>query len=149
MLRSHVSAGARTRTSEDENGQMKIEFKELKEKPLKKKREPVEPILPESIDEVISFFATKGRELQNWKAEAEAFFYHFDSVGWMGTSNRKIIDWKSRAHLWIADKTVKEKQQALKTNGTTTNQSGSTRESRLSDAVDLIGELLSQNEIEG
>ena len=45
-------------------------------------------------------------KLPEWKAEAELFFYHFDSVGWMGTSNRKIQDWESRANLWISDKAL-------------------------------------------
>jgi hypothetical protein len=75
--------------------------------PLKKKRNPVEPHLPKDMEEVISFFEKNAADkLPEWKAEAELFFYHFDSVGWMGTSNRKIQDWESRANLWISDKVL-------------------------------------------
>ena len=143
------SVPARMHTHEDEStGQIEIVFNELKEKPLKKKREATEPILPQDINEVISFFETQGRMLQDWRAEAEAFFYHFEAVGWMGTSNRKIQDWKSRAHLWISDKIVKEKQQSQRSYGTTTNQQNNDRAARAIEAAELVERLLREDEEE-
>ncbi len=87
------------------NGQFTLFSEEAP--PLKKKRNPVEPHLPKDIEEVVTFFEKYAADkLPEWKAEAELFFYHFDSVGWMGTSNRKIQDWESRANLWISDKAL-------------------------------------------
>ena len=79
---------------------------------IKKKRNPVEPNLPKDIDEVIRFFEKNAADkLPEWRAEAESFFYHYDSLGWMGTSNRKIQEWESRANLWISDKALKNGEQ--------------------------------------
>lgn len=87
------------------NGQFTLFSEEAP--PLKKKRNPVEPHLPKDIEEVVTFFEKYASDkLPEWKAEAELFFYHFDSVGWMGTSNRQIQDWESRANLWISDKAL-------------------------------------------
>jgi hypothetical protein len=138
---------ARVRTHENEDGQMEIVFKEVEPKPLKKKREPVEPVLPEDIQEVISFFEKYGQSLQDWRTEAEAFYYHYDSLGWMGTSNRKIQNWKSKARLWIADQTVKEKQKSVNNATTTINPTSSTRESRLAEAAELVDSLLREGGI--
>ena len=138
---------ARVRTHENEDGQIEIVFKEVEPKPLKKKREPVEPVLPEDIQEVISFFEKYGQSLQDWRTEAEAFYYHYDSLGWMGTSNRKIQNWKSKARLWIADQTVKEKQKSVNNATTTINPTSSTRESRLADAAELVDSLLREGGI--
>lgn len=75
--------------------------------PLKKKRNTVEPHLPKDIEEVVTFFEKYASDkLPDWRTEAELFFYHFDSLGWMGTSNRKIQDWESKANLWISDKAL-------------------------------------------
>lgn len=87
------------------NGQFTLFSEEAP--PLKKKRNPVEPHLPKDIEEVVTFFEKYASDkLPEWKAEAELFFYHFDSLGWMGTSNRKIQDWESKANLWISDKAL-------------------------------------------
>jgi hypothetical protein len=93
-----------SRTHVREDGQFVL-FKE--DVPIRKKRNPIEPNLPKDIEEVVTFFEKYASDkLPEWKAEAELFFYHFDSVGWMGTSNRKIQDWESRANLWISDKAL-------------------------------------------
>ena len=74
---------------------------------IKKKRNHVEQNLPDNKDEVIRFFEKNAADkLSDWQAEAELFYYHFDSYGWMGTGNRKIQDWESRAYLWISDKAL-------------------------------------------
>ena len=97
------------RTHVREDGQFVL-FKE--DEPIRKKRTPVEQNLPKDMDEVIRFFEKNAAgKLTDWKAEAELFFYHFDSLGWMGTSNRKIQDWESRANLWISDKALKNGEQ--------------------------------------
>ena len=139
---------ARVHTHEGEDGQMEIVFKELEQKPPKKKREPVEPVLPQDMYEVISFFEQNGGQLQDWKVEAEAFYYHFESLGWMGTSNRKIQDWKSRASLWIADKTIKEKQEKQKNYGTTIHQQSNDRAARAIETAELVERLLREDEEE-
>ncbi len=98
-----------SRTYVREDGQFVL-FKE--DVPIRKKRNPIEPNLPKDMDEVIRFFEKNAADkLTDWKAEAELFFYHFDSLGWMGTSNRKIQDWESRAYLWISDKALKNGEQ--------------------------------------
>lgn len=98
-----------SRTYVREDGQFVL-FKE--DVPIRKKRNPIEPNLPKDMDEVVRFFEKNAADkLTDWKAEAELFFYHFDSLGWMGTSNRKIQDWESRAYLWISDKALKNGEQ--------------------------------------
>ncbi|MBR1464319.1 MAG: hypothetical protein IJ604_13225 [Prevotella sp.] len=104
-----------------ENGQLVL-FDE--EEPTKKKRTSVEQNLPNGMDEVINFFEKNASDkLPDWRAEAELFFYHFQSLGWMGTGNRKIQDWESKAYLWISDKAIKNGEidsRSLRTYGRTT-----------------------------
>ena len=101
---------APARTHMCENGQFTLFSEEVP--PLKKKRVPIEPYLPGSIDDVFAFFEKNAADkLPDWKTEAELFFYHYESLGWVGTSNRKIQDWESRANLWIGDKVLKNGEQ--------------------------------------
>ena len=142
-----LTTGAHTHTCE--NGQTEIVFNELKEKPLKKKRELVEPILPESMDEVVSFFEKKAAsKLPKWKEEAEIFFYHFESIGWAGTYGRKIHDWKAKANLWICDRVLELQKQKSNQNGTTINNTSNERAASDIEAAELVERLLRENELE-
>jgi hypothetical protein len=128
-----------------ESGQEEIIFKdvelETKER-LGRRPEPPKPNLPGSLEDVIAFFEKNAADkLPDWKESAEAFFYHYESYGWNGTSNRKIIDWKSKANLWICDKVIKHKQ--TKNNGV--NSTNNARDESDRAAAELVERLLREN----
>lgn len=50
-----------------------------------------------SVEEVISFFLAKNQE----DSAGRKFFNHYQSRGWITTSNQPITDWKAAAELWI------------------------------------------------
>ena len=139
----------RVRTRVNEDGQSEIVFKDVEKEAkerLNRRPEPPNPHLPASIDEVFTFFERKadGR-LPDWKNEAEAFFYHYESYGWNGTSNRKILDWESKANLWICDKILELK----KAHNNGTNNTNHDRYDSDREAADLVERLLRENRREG
>ena len=142
----------RVRTRVSDNGQEEIVFKdvekEVKEK-LNRKPEPPQPNLPGSLEEVIAFFEKNAADkLPDWRDEAEAFFYHYESYGWNGTSNRKIVDWESKANLWICDKAIKHKQTKNNHATTTNNNTSNDRAASDREAAELVDRLLRENRIE-
>ena len=142
----------RVRTRVSDNGQEEIVFKdvekEVKEK-LNRKPEPPQPNLPGSLEEVIAFFEKNAADkLPDWREEAEAFFYHYESYGWNGTSNRKILDWESKANLWICDKAIKHKQTKNNHATTTNNNTSNDRAASDREAQELVARLLRENRIE-
>nr|WP_315160408.1 transcriptional regulator [uncultured Flavobacterium sp.] len=77
------------------------EFFEEKEKKKKKLREKKEPFLKEKIppewQEVTTFFKEKNAT----EIEAEKFFNHFQSNGWLVGGKSKMKDWKAAASNWL------------------------------------------------
>ncbi len=142
----------RVRTRVSDNGQEEIVFKdvekEVKEK-LNRRPEPPLPNLPGSLEEVIAFFEKNAADkLPDLREEAEAFFYHYESYGWNGTSNRKIVDWESKANLWICDKAIKHKQTKNNHATTTNNNTSDDRAASDREAAELVDRLLRENRIE-
>ncbi|MBO4550097.1 MAG: hypothetical protein J5733_05145, partial [Bacteroidaceae bacterium] len=78
-----------------------------------------------------------------------AFFYHYESYGWNGTSNRKILDWESKANLWICDKALKHKQTRNNHATTTINNTSNDRAASDREAAELVDRLIRNNKIEG
>ena len=110
ILLHHRRARAQAPVRICEDGQVEI----FSEDPVNKKRQAIEPNLPKDLDEVIDFFESKAAEkLPDYKAEAEMFYYYFQSIGWRTSSNCKIQDWESRANLWIADKILKNGEKCI------------------------------------
>ncbi len=143
----------RVRTRVSDNGQEEIVFKdvekEVKEK-LNRRPEPPKPNLPENLEEVITFFEKNAADkIPDWKEVAEAFYYHYESYGWNGTSNRKIVDWESKANAWICDTVIKHKQ--TKNNyGTTPNyNTGNDKDASDREAAELVARLLQENRRDG
>lgn len=142
----------RVRTRVSDNGQEEIVFKdvekEVKEK-LNRKPEPPQPNLPGSLEEVIAFFEKNAADkLPDWRDEAEAFFYHYESYGWNGTFNRKILDWESKANAWICDTVIKHKQTKNNHATTTNNNTSNDRAASDREAAELVDRLLRENRIE-
>lgn len=54
--------------------------------------------MPPSLDEVITFFNEKEKSDQ----EAEKFFNHFESNGWLVGGKTKMKNWQAAARNWIA-----------------------------------------------
>jgi len=128
-----------------ESGQEEIVFKEVEQEAkerLGRRPEPPKPNLPGSLEDVIAFFEKNAADkLPDWKESAEAFFYHYESYGWNGTSNRKIVDWESKANLWICEKAIKHKQ--TKNNGV--NSTNNARDESDRAAAELVERLLREN----
>jgi len=147
----HDKVNARICTHTCENGQEEIVFKELEEEQPKKKKAPLEQNLPKSLEEVLRFFEKNASDkLPDWRDEAEAFFYHYESYGWNGTSSRKIVDWESKANLWICDKTMKyksnQKQQSY--GPTAINNTNTPRGASDEEVAELMERLLREGELE-
>ena len=128
-----------------ESGQEEIIFKEVEQEAkerLGRRPEPPKPNLPGSLEDVIAFFEKNAADkLPDWKESAEAFFYHYESYGWNGTSNRKIVDWESKANLWICDKAIKHKQ----TKNYGVNITNNARDESDRAAAELVERLLREN----
>lgn len=62
-----------------------------------KKNEKKDVFLSPSLDEVKGFF----RELQTPEMEAEKFFNHFESNGWLVGGKTKMKNWQAAARNWI------------------------------------------------
>jgi hypothetical protein len=135
-----------------EDGQEEIVFKDLeRELSNNKKKTPLEPNLPKGLEDVLLFFEKNAADkLPDWRDEAEAFFYHYESYGWNGTSNRKIVDWESKANLWICDKAMKKKSnQTPQSNGpTANNNTRSPRGASDEEVAELMERLLREGELE-
>ena len=135
-----------------ESGQEEIVFKEVEQEAkerLNRRPEPPKPNLPENLEEVITFFEKNAADkIPDWKEVAEAFYYHYESYGWNGTSNRKIVDWESKANAWICDTVIKHKQTKNNHATTTNNNTSNDRAASDREAQELVARLLRENRIE-
>ncbi len=75
-------------------------LKSIKNKKITKyiKRENKSKFVPPSMDEVNNFFL----ELKSSESEAEKFFNHFESNGWLVGGKTKMKNWHAAARNWIA-----------------------------------------------
>lgn len=71
----------------------------------KRGRKPKVEFIPPALEEVQFYFQSSG--LPAWEIEAEKFYNHWDSQGWMKGTGAKIVNWDSLANNWIL--TEKEK----------------------------------------
>ncbi len=85
-----------------------------KEKEYKEKENFRKVFKPPTLEEVKAYFREKGFE-----AEAEAFYYFYESKNWMVGKN-KMQSWHAAASGWLSRKTNQPTQttQTLRTNGT-------------------------------
>ena len=136
-----------------ESGQEEIVFKDVEKEvneKLNRRPEPPKPKLPESLEEVLAFFEKNASDkIPDWREVAEAFYYHYESYGWNGTSNRKIVDWESKAKAWICDNAIKHKQTQTNHATTTINNTSNDRGASDRAAAELVSRLLRENKPEG
>jgi len=71
--------------------------KEKQKKFREKKAKDVAEIIPPKIEDVKTFFITMNTE----ETEAERFFNHFQSNGWLVGGKSKMKNWQAAAKNWI------------------------------------------------
>lgn len=73
--------------------------------PVKRKRVKVKFQAP-TLDEVKAYFLSQGADVKiaDWEKEASIFFNHYDSIGWKTPNGAQIVNWDSKANVWILDK---------------------------------------------
>jgi hypothetical protein len=85
----------------------------------KKENVPAESY-PPSLDHLVIYFNEKGKSA----LEAEKFFNHFESNGWLVGGRAKMKDWKAAARNWILNiPKFEPRHQPNKTRATTLNAS--------------------------
>ena len=96
--------------------------------PPKRKRRKVEFITP-TLVEVEEYFLSQRADvrLADWKRQASIFFNHYDSIGWCTPNGAKIVQWDSKANLWILEKEKNNNEKSAEVKRSNFNQSNSTR----------------------
>ncbi|TRX01368.1 transcriptional regulator [Flavobacterium gawalongense] len=94
---SNILNLGQSQNSKNENEEL-IGEKEKKEKKLREKKETIpKKKIPPKWNDVIAFFQEKNTP----DIEAEKFFNHFQSNGWLVGGKSKMKDWKAAASNWI------------------------------------------------
>lgn len=75
------------------------------EKPKRGGRKPKVEFVPPAIEEVQSYFQSSG--LPTWEIQAEKFFNHWNSQGWLKGTGARIVNWDSLANKWILNEKLK------------------------------------------
>lgn len=89
-----INLGEQTQNSENENLDFKNESLKEKEKKLREKKKES---IPSDFEEVKKFFKEKDFS----EIEAEKFYNHFQSNGWLVGGKSKMKDWKAAARNWM------------------------------------------------
>lgn len=107
------------------------------EKPKRKKAEQVIP----TLEQVKAYFEGK---MPDWEAQAEKFFWYFDSLGWKNANGTKIERWDSRANLWIFEERTKNGNKPTESDagGTVSGTAGKTGSEEIGNPFDLPAEEL-------
>lgn len=90
----------RTRTTKPKDGDL---FGRVDMRPKRKAQESVKP--PDMVD-VVNHFRAQGVD----KEQAEMFYYHYDSLGWITSNGVKVKRWQSLANKWITKDKEKQKE---------------------------------------
>ncbi len=88
----------RAQKKQDINCDFVLENESQPKKKLRKKKgiEPVEKI-PPILEDILPFF----KEKNNSEIEAQKFYNHFQSNGWLVGGKSKMKDWKAAARNWM------------------------------------------------
>lgn len=110
------------------------------EKPKASRAKKPEQIMP-TLEQVKEYFEGK---MPDWEAQAEKFFWYFDSLGWKNTNGTKIERWDSRANLWIFEERTKNgnKPTGSDAGGTVSGTAGKTGSEESGNPFDLPAEEL-------
>lgn len=110
------------------------------EKPKASRAKKPEQIMP-TLEQVKEYF--KGK-MPDWEAQAEKFFWYFDSLGWKNTNGTKIERWDSRANLWIFEERTKNGNKPTESDagGTVSGTAGKTGSEESGNPFDLPAEEL-------
>lgn len=93
---------------------------------------------PDSLQEVITFFANNGAE----KQLAEDFYDHYESQGWVKSNGMAIVSWHSSASKWIR-KERNNPPSWKKKNSKNGNSYGTDRKSKGDKHAEALTEILS------
>lgn len=110
------------------------------EKPKASRAKKPEQIMP-TLEQVKEYF--KGK-MPDWEAQAEKFFWYFDSLGWKNANGTKIERWDSRANLWIFEERTKNGNKPTESDagGTVSGTAGKTGSEESGNPFDLPAEEL-------
>ena len=110
------------------------------EKPKASRAKKPEQIMP-TLEQVKEYFEGK---MPDWEAQAEKFFWYFDSLGWKNTNGTKIERWDSRANLWIFEERTKNGNKPTESDagGTVSGTAGKTGSEESGNPFDLPAEEL-------
>ena len=110
------------------------------EKPKASGAKKLEQIIP-TLEQVKEYFEDK---MPDWEAQAEKFFWFFDSLGWKNTNGTRIERWDSRANLWIFEERTKNGNKPTESDagGTVSGTAGKTGSEESGNPFDLPAEEL-------
>lgn len=110
------------------------------EKPKASRAKKPEQIMP-TLEQVKEYFEGK---MPDWEAQAEKFFWYFDSLGWKNANGTKIERWDSRANLWIFEERTKNGNKPTESDagGTVSGTAGKTGSEESGNPFDLPAEEL-------
>lgn len=110
------------------------------EKPKASRAKKPEQIMP-TLEQVKEYFEGK---MPDWEAQAEKFFWYFDSLGWKNANGTKIERWDSRANLWIFEERTKNGNKPTESDagGTVSGTAGKTGSEESGNLFDLPAEEL-------
>ena len=141
-VREQVSAELnKTKTKTNNNsGELFPPTPTREEKPKASRAKKPEQIMP-TLEQVKEYF--KGK-MPDWEAQAEKFFWYFDSLGWKNANGTKIERWDSRANLWIFEERTKNGNKPTESDagGTVSGTAGKTGSEESGNPFDLPAEEL-------
>ena len=141
-VREQVSAELnKTKTKTNNNsGELFPPTPTREEKPKASRAKKPEQIMP-TLEQVKEYFEGK---MPDWEAQAEKFFWYFDSLGWKNANGTKIERWDSRANLWIFEERTKNGNKPTESDagGTVSGTAGKTGSEESGNPFDLPAEEL-------
>lgn len=135
-----LSSNKDLRLKNNNSGELFSHTPTREEKPKASRAKKPEQIMP-TLEQVKEYFEGK---MPDWEAQAEKFFWYFDSLGWKNTNGTKIERWDSRANLWIFEERTKNGNKPTESDagGTVSGTAGKTGSEESGNPFDLPAEEL-------
>ena len=135
-----LSSNKDLRLKNNNSGELFAPTPTREEKPKASRLKKPEQIMP-TLEQVKEYFEGK---MPDWEAQAEKFFWYFDSLGWKNTNGTKIERWDSRANLWIFEERTKNGNKPTESDagGTVSGTAGKTGSEESGNPFDLPAEEL-------
>lgn len=130
----------KTKNKNNNSGELFPPTPTREEKPKASRAKKPEQIMP-TLEQVKEYFEGK---MPDWEAQAEKFFWYFDSLGWKNANGTKIERWDSRANLWIFEERTKNgnKPKESDAGGSVSGTAGKTGSEESGNPFDLPAEEL-------